>query len=418
VLREAIMTIRRVGPNSTYPSIEDAVAAAAPGDTIVLEVRYSFELAVLTVQDLTVWGGVASRGIILELGYGTTDNDVTLEGLANFEVEDSDGSNTITGNGGNNEVHVGGGVDVVHGGDGRDRLIVDYRNVSTGVVATKGSVTDGGTNSVTFDGFEYLTLITGSGADTVTTGPGADEVEVTGGIDTVDAGAGPDLLTVDYAQLRTDFTGRLSAGNLARGYSGVVGDAAGHSVSFTGVERFFITTGLGNDDVRTGAGNDFLSGGSGNDTLRGGAGRDGLAGSLGDDLLVGGPGGDRLFGGGGDDTLIGSLGGEHLDGDIGADTFRFRGPDSVVSDVTDTIVYLESRDTIDLSRIDADVTTAGDQAFVFVDSFSGTAGEATFNYRTPGDRTILAFDTDGDRAADIRIEIVPGDHRDFDNFVL
>jgi Ca2+-binding RTX toxin-like protein len=218
--------------------------------------------------------------------------------------------------------------------------------------------------------------------------------------------------------LRTDFTGRLSAGNLARGYSGVVGDAAGHSVSFTGVERFFITTGLGNDDLRTGAGNDFLSGGSGNDTLRGGAGKDGLAGGLDDDLLVGGPGGDSLHGSVGDDTLIGSLGGDWLSGDGGADTFIFRDPDSVVGDLPDTIVYLESRDTIDLSRIDADVTTAGDQAFVFVDNFSGTAGEATFTYRTLGDRTILAFDTDGDRAADIRIQIIPSDNRDFDNFVL
>lgn len=180
------MTIRRVGPNSTYPSIEDAVAAAAAGDTIVLEGRYSFEWPVLTVHDLTVWGGVASRGITLLLGYRPTNNDVTLEGLANFEVVDTDGSNTITGNDGNNEVHVGGGVDVVHGGDGRDRLVVDYRNVSTGVVATDGSVTDGGTNSVTFDGFEYLTILTGSGADTLTTGPGADVVEVRGGIDTVE----------------------------------------------------------------------------------------------------------------------------------------------------------------------------------------------------------------------------------------
>ena len=86
---------------------------------------------------------------------------------------------------------------------------------------------------------------------------------------------------------------------------------------------------------------------------------------------------------------------------------------------TDTIMDLDSLDTIDLSRIDADVTAAGEQAFVFVDSFSGAAGEATLRYDPPryGTITMLDLDINGDSAADIRIELV-GDHRAFDNFVL
>jgi hypothetical protein len=78
---------------------------------------------------------------------------------------------------------------------------------------------------------------------------------------------------------------------------------------------------------------------------------------------------------------------------------------------------LDSLDTIDLSRIDADVTAAGDQAFVIVGSFSGTAGEGTLTKEFYDTSTTLALDTNGDGAADIRISLV-GNHREFDNFVL
>jgi hypothetical protein len=103
-----------------------------------------------------VRGGVGSRGITLELGFVSWSSYVTLEGRANFEVWDTEASNTITGNRGNNEVHVFGGVEVVHGGDGRHRLVVGYSIASTGVVATEGSISDGEGNSVTFDGIEDL----------------------------------------------------------------------------------------------------------------------------------------------------------------------------------------------------------------------------------------------------------------------
>jgi hypothetical protein len=60
---KTIMTIRTVGPTSTYPTIAAAVGAAAAGDIIQLEAGYSNERAVLTVQDLTVTGGASSLNI-------------------------------------------------------------------------------------------------------------------------------------------------------------------------------------------------------------------------------------------------------------------------------------------------------------------------------------------------------------------
>jgi Ca2+-binding RTX toxin-like protein len=480
------MTIRNVGSTSTYPTIADAVAAAAAGDTIRLQAGYSDERAVLTVQDLTVMGGASSLNIDLVLGLGI--NNVTLAGLSAIDVWDNKGSNTVTGNGANNTVHVSGGADVVLGGVGNDHLVLHYGGAVTSVIGTVSGVTDGGTRSVTFDAVEDFTILTGGGNDTLTTGDGdnlvrsaggndtittgqgdsrilsgdgndtvqvgdghnlvntglgddsvttgdggntvnagegdntvttgtgddivssgggndtlntaggSDHVLVAGGIDTADTGTGHDLLKVDYSHLATNVTGSLSAGSVATGYSGLVADTAGNSVSFSGVEHFQVTTGSGDDAVRTGGGDDTLSGGNGNDMLQASAGRD---------VLVGGDGNDTLSGGRGADALTGGL---------GADCYRFDDLDSVLGS-SDRIIGLQAGDSIDLSRIDADVNAAGNQAFVMRGNFTGAAGEATLKYFAGGDVTRLSLDTDGDSAADIVI-IAAGDHRDFASFVL
>jgi Ca2+-binding RTX toxin-like protein len=462
------MTIRTVGPSASYPTIAAAVGAAAAGDTIRLAAGYSDERAVLTVQGLTVQGGASSLNIDLVLGVGI--GNVTLSGLADIDVFDNGGSNNITGNAGDNTVRVSGGADVVVGGDGLDRLIVNYADAEGDVIGTVGSVTDGGTNSVSFEAVEDFTILTGSGDDTLTTGDGdnllrsgsgndsittgqgssridsgagndtvttgdggnvvnagggdntvttgrgadvvtsargndtletgggGDSVQVSGGIDTVDAGVGRDLLIVNYSALLTNVTGTMSAGSLPEGYSGLVADTAGNSVSFEGVERFQVTTGSGDDDVRTGGGNDTLSSGQGDDFLHG---------ASGDDVLSGGGNADVLSGGRGADLLTGGAGG---------DTFVFDDLDSMLG-ASDRILDLQAQDTIDLSRIDANEGAAGNQAFMFVGAFSGAAGEATLKYAVGGDLTRLSLDTDGDGAADIVI-IAAGDQREFSGFVL
>jgi Ca2+-binding RTX toxin-like protein len=480
------MTIRNVGPTSTYPTIAAAVAAAAAGDTVSLQAGYSNERAVLTVQNLTVTGGASSVNIDLVLASGI--DNVTLGGLSAIEVFDNTGSNSITGNAANNVLRVSGGADAVLGGAGNDRLIVNYVEAVTSVIGTVGSVTDGGTRSVTFSGVEDFTILTGSGDDTVTTGDGnnlvrsgigndtittghgdsriessggndtiqvgngqnlvnagvgndsvttgnggntvnagegdntvttgdgadtvtsgrgddtlvtgdgADCAQVSGGIDTLDAGVGHDLLQVDYGHLASNVTASISAGSLATGYSGLVADTAGNSVSFSGIEHFQIRTGAGNDSLRTGGGNDSLTGGEGRD------------------FLAGNGGADVLVGGGGNDTIVGGRGEDVLTGGRGTDIFRFDDLDSLLG-TGDLVRDLQGQDTIDLSRIDADTTTAGDQAFVLVDTFTGTAGEASFRHQEGGFVSRLALDTDGDGGADIVI-IAAGDQREFANFVL
>jgi Ca2+-binding RTX toxin-like protein len=127
----------------------------------------------------------------------------------------------------------------------------------------------------------------------------------------------------------------------------------------TGVTR----AGTARADVLTGsAGNDRLSGEGGSDRLSGGAGDDTLSGGTGSDTLSGGDGSDRLAGGAGNDVLTGGA---------GRDAFVF----TSAADGNDRVQDFRRAegDKIDISAIDADPLTAGDQAFMFADGITFVA---------------------------------------------
>jgi Ca2+-binding RTX toxin-like protein len=381
---------------------------------------------------------VATGGLVTDGGANSVNFD-SIEGVSISTGSDDD---SLTTDDGDYWLNSGGGDDTIVVGDGRNYVEAGLGNdtVTTGdgnnwVSVEVWYADDWGDDTVTTgDGNDVVE--SGSGDDTLKTGGGRDEVDVLGGIDTVDAGAGHDTLFVNYMRLRTDVSLSITGGSVEDGFSGLMTDAAGNnSVSFTGVEDFYIGTGKANDDVRLGGGNDNVDGRAGNDILHGGAGsdrldgganrdtliggqgKDELSGYLGNDRLIGAQGKDRLYGSGGDDKLSGGRDKDLLYGGQGADVFSFDDLDSLLG-ANDLIGDLDVvEDTIDLSRIDADVTAAGDQAFVLVDSFSGAAGEATLTYDSATRASQLALDTDGDGAADIAI-IATGDHRAFDNFVL
>ncbi|TCN22161.1 M10 family metallopeptidase [Sinorhizobium americanum] len=148
------------------------------------------------------------------------------------------------------------------------------------------------------------------------------------------------------------------------------------------------------------SGNDTLSGASGNDTLYGGAGADKLYGGNGNDILYGESNNDALYGGGGADKLVGAS---------GADTFQFKAvADSTVSTSGRDIIYdfvASESDRIDLSAIDADSATSGDQTFTFAGTaaFSGKKGELRYD-RASSD-TYIYGDVNGDKNADFAIRL-------------
>jgi len=188
-------------------------------------------------------------------------------------------------------------------------------------------------------------------------------------------------------------------------------DGAGPTVSTVfnlAVLGDLVLFGTAHNNLLTGHhGDDTLSGRKGADTLIGAQGKDRLDGNDGDDLLQGNGGGDKLQGAGGNDTLVGGFGRDIYRGGLGADTFVYDNGDINVGPPRETIRDYEfGIDTIDLSGIDANGGGPGDTAFTWLDGakFTGVAGEATFRVVNAG--LILIMDLDGDKIADLGINIL------------
>ncbi|MDO6482017.1 calcium-binding protein, partial [Shimia thalassica] len=258
--------------------------------------------------------------------------------------------------------------DVFYGGAGNDSLY-GYEGED---------LLDGGTGDDRLDG--------GDGNDTLIGGAGDDTLDAGAGVDVIDGGAGRDLLTLE----RGDAT---SAITLSVDDTGVAQQTLSDGTQVTGVERFYLTTGSGDDTVsyrlneglrdaqswHAGAGLDravldfseydasgvsFVSysngsyqyhhayttslgnavrlydveeftvtGGSGNDIFRAQF-RDG------DDVFYGGAGNDSLYGYEGEDLLDGGTGDDRLDGGDGNDTL-------IGGDGDDSLNAGEGSDVID-----------------------------------------------------------------------
>lgn len=131
-----------------------------------------------------------------------------------------------------------------------------------------------------------------------------------------------------------------------------------------------------------------LDGGNGNDQLDGGRDVDTLSGGFGDDTLRGG-GGQDFYG-------LGPTG--------GADLVRIEQVKHSTVLAPDYLIDFRpfTGDLLDLSRIDADLHTPGDQAFVFAVGFTGVAGQLVQTVTGPY-FTYIQADVDGDGTADLRV---------------
>jgi Ca2+-binding RTX toxin-like protein len=179
---------------------------------------------------------------------------------------------------------------------------------------------------------------------------------------------------------------------------------------------FTIANGVVIEDAEGGVGDDRLNGNNAQNVMEGLNGGDRMYGRGGADDLFGGSGRDALFGGAGNDDLTGGGGRDALYGGAGGDSFVFLAV-GIGGKEIDRIFDLGAGDEVDLSAIDADSTTAGNQAFSLVASFSNTAGEGVMAYEEARDRTLLLLDSDGDGLADLKL-VMDGDQTGFGGFVL
>jgi Ca2+-binding RTX toxin-like protein len=164
------------------------------------------------------------------------------------------------------------------------------------------------------------------------------------------------------------------------------GDADGDTLF-----NFENLTGSGfNDTLEGNSGNNVLDGGAGIDTIsyehatsgvtvnlgttsaqaNGGAGLDRLngfeniTGSSLNDSLTGTSGANTIIGGGGADTIKGGGGADILTGGQGADSFIFAALTDSAPSARDLITdFVSGSDILDLSAVDANTSTKGDQAF-------------------------------------------------------
>ena len=271
--------------------------------------------------------------------------------------------------------------------------------------------TFGPDNIIAFAGDD---VVTGEdGADAISAGEGADFVSGGDGRDVISAGAGDDQV-------------------LGGGHADIIYGDAGADRIFGDGGNDLINAGAGDDAVFGGAGDDLIvaeagdgsdvyfgddsDGGTGIDTLDMSAASANVTVNLGSGPLSNGTasssqtGNDTIWGienvntGSGNDTITASNAVNVMNGGAGNDTFKFTSTSAANGD---TIVNFEPGDWIDLTGIDANIGTAGDQSFTLVTGAPTAAGQlgVTFETRADGDFTVVQGNIDGNADADFTIEI-------------
>jgi Ca2+-binding RTX toxin-like protein len=358
----------------------------------------------------------------------------------------------IAGNTGNNTLYSGAGNNNLTGGLGLDSASYLYASSAiTADLSIAGAQPTGGSGSDTFVGIENLSgsafddnltgdasaniLDGGAGADVMTGGDGADRYLVrdagdqvtetnaaaTGGVDLVWSYLSSTTLGshVENGRILINSAANLNGNSLNNTLYAAAGDnlfdggAGGDSVSYQ-YAAAAISASLAIAGPQA-TGSSGVDGFSNIESLAGSNYSDALAGNGAINVLNGLAGNDSLDAGQGNDLLIGGAGQDNLTGGLGADRFDYNAASEsgIANTSWDRITDFNSTqaDKIDLSSIDADSATAGDQAFGAPVN-SATAFSASTSFSAAGqlfyDATaeVLYGNTDADAAAEFAIELI------------
>lgn len=330
---------------------------------------------------------VGSFGTLGDDVLNGVNGDERLFGLAGDDAfSSSAGDDTISG---------GAGVDeMTYYGAAGNFTVAAGSNGDLLVAGAQGEDVLSGVEIIRFFGWPQTALVPGattgligtSQTETLTGGAGRDIISPLAGADTVDGGAGEDLLVLSGSLSDYSFE-RLADGSIA-----VVRTAVPETLMLESVEDVWFE------------GSQEYYGLWELVSPYGTAADDELWGDARDDAIYGLGGADWIDGDAGDDTLIGGAGDDELTGGGGADVFRFEAGGAVVGH--DTIHDFSSGDDkIDLTPIDPDAVTAGDQAFAWIGTaaFSNVPGQ--LRYGLVGDDAVIQADLDGDASADLVITV-------------
>lgn len=362
--------LRGNGGNDTFNGLEgdDVLWADAGSDTFhggsgndVVTYAARSESLVIDVD------GVADDGAPGENDNVGPDVEIVQGGLGSDLLIGNTGSNTLDGYFGADTLRGGGGSDVLKGPDAADTA--DYSDHSSDVtISLDGIANDGQTGENDHLEANVISIIGGSGNDTLTGndqvngldgGAGDDVIDGRGGADEILGKAGndtflsslPPIVSFDSDAFAggdgfdiADYSPRTAAVRVQ--LDGLAGDGESSESDMIGPDVEGIRGGAGNDVLIGDDGLNSLEGGPGDDRLDGGLGADAITGGEGRDLLDysaradpvsvdidGEPGDDGgsgeqdsvstdvedVLGGDGDDTLVGSDSDNFLDGGPGGD---------------------------------------------------------------------------------------------------
>lgn len=267
--------------------------------------------------------------------------------VGNDTVGGGGGADTLIGGAGNDSLDGGAGDDVVAGGTGNNTMlggtgaeVITYAASTAGVnvsLAITGNQNTVGAGTDALSGFENLT---GSAFNDTLTGDALNNVLDGGaGADRMDGGRGNDTFIVN------------AAGDVV-----VEGNNGGTETVLTNLLNYTLGSAIENLTF-TGPGNATGTGNASNNVLNGAGGDDSLSGLAGNDTLLGGTGNDAIRGGAGADRMTGGA---------GNDKFHFATGDSAVATPDVITDFAKGFDIIDLSGIDANSRTNGDQAFTAI----------------------------------------------------
>jgi Ca2+-binding RTX toxin-like protein len=397
------------GNDHYYVDAGDTIVELANEGTDIAFARTSYTLgAGVHVDLLAAISGIATdpmdlTGNELNNSIQGNDGDNFLLGLAGYDY--------LIGRGGNDQLDGGADPDILDGGAGNDRYLVDggdriaeaanegydiayarssYLLAPGSHVEFLAAIDGSSTAPMDLTGNELDNSIQGNNGDNWIAGAGGSDYLVgLGGNDLLDGGAGTDILV-----------GGTGDDRYLVGSGDTVVEASGEgNDSVYALSSYVLTAGQHVEFLAAfnGGGTDALdlTGNELNNVIQGNAGANVLLGAAGSDYLIGLGGADTLDGGEGQDFLVGGA---------GADVFRFTSVSHSPLGLADTISDFESGiDKIDLSAIDADSTTAGDQAFTFLGSgaFTNHAGE--LRYEQIGGQFHIFGDVDGNGSADLHI---------------
>ena len=385
-----------IGDDTYYVDNAGDLIVENPGEgTDIVYSSISYTLAANVEKlILTGSGNIDGTGNALaNVIRGTTGSNV---------IDGGDGNDTLYGAAGNDTLNGGNGIDVLDGGLGADAMaggagndtyyvdnvgdtVIENANEGTEVVYSSVSFTLGanvekmiltGTAAIDGTGNSLVNVIRGNESANVISGQaGNDTLYGNGGNDTLDGGTGADTMLggVGNDTYVVDNAGDVVTENASEGT-----DLVQSSISYT----------LGADVE--------------NLTLTGSSAINGTGNAL-DNILIGNGLDNILSGGGGADTLTGGA---------GNDTFIYTDISDSLPGSPDTITDFTSNagegsdDQIDLSAIDADTGTAGNQAFTWNGSFTAAANSLWLAATANSDGSvdwIVYGDVNGDTTADFEL---------------